>query len=346
LRAPEFAQILLIGIQKISGIGEDWLARQLPNGIELADALKKGSVRALARLISLVESNHPEAEQSLQYLYPQTGRAYVIGITGPAGSGKSSLVDQITLELRKQNISVGILATDPTSPFSGGAILGDRFRMQNVVDDPEVYIRSLGTRGNLGGLSKATSDAIHLLDAFGKDVIILETVGAGQDEVDVVKMADTCIVVMVPGLGDDIQAIKAGIMEIADIFAVNKADRDDVDRVVQDIHNMLNLKTAQKGWDPRIVKTVATKPAGIDQLLADVWSHREYMETSGKLEKHRRNRLKTEVMHHLAEEIYRHIDRRIKTEYDFDKYLNEVFEKKKDPYSLVQELMWPITKHL
>jgi LAO/AO transport system kinase len=292
-----------------------------------------------------VESNHPEAEQSLQYLYPQTGKSYVLGITGPAGSGKSSLVDQITSELRKQNISVGILATDPTSPFSGGAILGDRFRMQNVVDDPEVYIRSLGTRGNLGGLSKATSDAIHLIDAFGKDIIILETVGAGQDEVDVVKLADTCIVVMVPGLGDDIQAIKAGIMEIADIFAVNKADRDDADRVVQDIHNMLHLKMAQKGWDPRIVKTVATKPEGIDQLLAAVWSHREYMETSGKLVKLRRNRLKTEVMQHLADEIYRHIDRRIKTEYDFDKYLTEVFEKKKDPYSLVQELMWPITKH-
>ena len=321
------------------------MTRQLPNGIELGDALKKGSVRALARLISLVESNHPKAEQSLQYLYPQTGKSYVLGITGPGGSGKSSLVDQITRELRKQNISVGILATDPTSPFSGGAILGDRFRMQNVVDDPEVYIRSLGTRGNLGGLSKATSDAIHLLDAFGKDIIILETVGAGQDEVDVVKIADTCIVVMVPGLGDDIQAIKAGIMEIADIFAVNKADRDDADRVVQDIHNMLHLKMAQKEWDPRIVKTVATKPEGIDQLLAAVWSHREYMETSGKLLKHRRNRLKTEVMQHLAEEIYRHIDRRIKTEYDFDKYLNEVFEKKKDPYSLVQELMWPITKH-
>jgi LAO/AO transport system kinase len=322
------------------------MTRKKLNGFELVKALKGGSVRALARLISYVETRAPTVEHVLQYIYPDTGFAYVVGITGPAGSGKSSLVNRLALEMRKNDYGVGIIACDPTSPFSGGAILGDRLRMQHVANDTQVFIRSLGTRGHLGGLAKATGDVVHLMDAFGKDFIIIETVGAGQDEVDVVKLADTCVVVMVPGLGDEIQTIKAGIMEIGDIFVVNKADRPEADWVVQGILDMLNLKPKENEWDTPVLQTVATQGEGIEAFFQAILDHREYLEASDQLARRRRERIKLEVINNIIEEISRHVDYRISEEVDFERYVDEVSEKKKDPYSLSQEILWPITKHL
>ncbi len=243
----------------------------------LVEGVRRGDLRAAARLITQVENQQQDAIAALKALYPCTGRAYVIGITGPPGTGKSTLTDQITASLRRRQHRVGVIVVDPTSPFTGGAILADRVRMQRHALDEGVFIRSMATRGNLGGLSRATIDVIDVMDAMGKEFILVETVGAGQDEVDIVRTAHTTLVVAVPGLGDGMQAFKAGMMEIGDVFVVNKADRDGADQVVAELQTMLEQGNIDTDWHPPIVQTVATRGEGIDRLLEAILTHRSFV---------------------------------------------------------------------
>ena len=315
--------------------------------MELVDEVRKGSVRALAKLITLVENEMPGAIEAMEKIYPLTGNAYIIGITGPPGAGKSTLTDRITKELRRQNHTVGIIAIDPTSPFTGGALLGDRVRMQGVSSDEDVFIRSMATRGSLGGLSRATSDTVKLLDAYGKDYIIIETVGVGQDEVDIVRTADISILVIMPGGGDDIQAIKAGIMEIGDIFVVNKADRDGADRLVTEIKMMLGLSSVERKWTPPIMKTVATEDQGIDTLVEKIKEHREFLVKSGMLACRRKERIRCEIIKMIEYEIYRYLDSLIAENKDFfEQRLEDIVNKKEDPYLLARKTVETIAKRI
>src|SRR5574341_2501056 len=249
--------------------------------MDLAQKVLEGDVRSLVRLMTLIENGAADAIPALKTLYPHTGKAYIVGITGPPGSGKSTLTDRLTEAYRARGQTVGIVAVDPTSPFTGGAILADRLRMQRHFLDEGVFIRSMATRGHLGGLARSTNDVVDVLDAAGKAIVFIETVGVGQDEVDVVKAAHSSVVVMVPGLGDGVQAIKAGIMEIGDIFVVNKADREGADRTVQDIEMALMMNPVRGPWEPRICRTVATKGDGIPELLEAIEAHREFVLGAG-----------------------------------------------------------------
>ncbi len=261
----------------------------------LARRVVEGDHAATARAISLVEDGHPQAAELLRELGPHAGRAYVVGLTGPPGVGKSTLVDALVRLLRRRGERVGVVAVDPTSPFSGGALLGDRIRLVEHSLDPGVFIRSLATRGALGGLSEAAGDVVRVLDAMGCGVVLLETVGTGQAEVDVVRAADTVVVVAVPGLGDAVQTLKAGILEIADVFAVNKADRPDAERTVAELRAMLRLVPAG-GWEPPVVPTVAVTGQGVDDLLAAVDRHRAYQERDGLLQRRRHERARSEIV--------------------------------------------------
>ena len=315
--------------------------------MELVEEVLKGSVRALAKLITLVENEQPGAVEAMESIYAHTGNSYIIGITGPPGAGKSTLTDRITKELRRQDQTVGIIAIDPTSPFTGGALLGDRVRMQGVSNDEEVFIRSMATRGSLGGLSRATSDTVKILDAYGKDYIIIETVGVGQDEVDIVRTADVSILVVMPGGGDDIQAIKAGIMEIGDIFVVNKADRDGADRLVTEIKMMLELGSTSRDWVPPIIKTVATEDQGVDTLIQKIIEHRGFLNESGKLGLRRKERIRTEITKMVEHEIFRYLDGlTTKNKEIFDQHLEEIADKKRDPYLLGKQAMQIIAKQI
>ena len=315
--------------------------------MELVDEVRKGSVRALAKLITFVENEMPGGVEAMEKIYPLTGNAYIIGITGPPGAGKSTLTDRITKELRRQNCTVGIIAIDPTSPFTGGALLGDRVRMQGVSSDDNVFIRSMATRGSLGGLSRATSDTVKILDAYGKDYIIIETVGVGQDEVDIVRTADVSILVVMPGGGDDIQAIKAGIMEIGDIFVVNKADRDGADRLVTEIKMMLGLGSVEREWTPPIIKTVATEDQGIGALVEKINEHREFLIKSGMLACRRKERIRCEIIKMIEHEIYRYLDSLIGENKDFfEQRLEDIVNKKEDPYLLAKKTVETIAKRI
>src|SRR5882757_4663791 len=241
-----------------------------------------GEVRALSRAITAIENHQAEAEELLRLLFPRTGKAYLTGVTGAPGTGKSTLVDRLATHYRAKQEQVGVIAVDPTSPYSGGAILGDRIRMQGHAGDAGMFIRSMATRGFLGGLARATAEVALLLDAAGKDQVLIETVGVGQDEIDIVRLADCVVVVMVPGLGDDIQNMKAGLMEVADIFVLNKSEREGSDRLEQELHSMLSLVMPRDGWHPPVVRTVATENKGIDTFAATIAKFRAHFESSGE----------------------------------------------------------------
>jgi LAO/AO transport system kinase len=312
---------------------------------DLVSEALSGSVRALAKLITMVENEMPGSTELLQQLYPKTGHAYIIGITGPPGSGKSTLTDKITKELRKKEYTVGIVAVDPSSPFSGGALLGDRLRMQDIAGDEGVFVRSMATRGTLGGLSRATADTIKILDAFGKDFILIETVGVGQDEVDIVKTADTTLLISVPGLGDEIQALKAGIMEIGDIFVVNKADREGADRLVMELSLMLDLNPLASPWRPPIIKTIATTGEGIPELTEKILEHRQFLE-KGKGLLHKRNeRARGEIINLIEQEIAKYIHKMLKYDLSFDQVIEQVVAREKDPYSYARKVTEPFAKY-
>jgi len=262
---------------------------------DLANRLLKGDRWALTRVLTHVENRYAEGRDELRDLYSHSGRAHIVGITGPTGSGKSTLTGALAREYRKRGSTVGIVAVDPTSPFSHGAILGDRIRMQDLTADPGVFIRSMATRGAMGGLAAATSDVVTVLDAAGKDVVLVETVGAGQDEIDIADTAHTTVVINIPGAGDDMQAIKAGILEIADILVVNKADHPAAESVFKQLHIFTDLQR-QEGWDVPILKTVAHKEQGITELFDAVQKHREYLSESGRLEEMRRHRARRQLL--------------------------------------------------
>jgi len=287
--------------------------------------------------MSVIENDGREGQKVVAKLYPHTGRAHVVGVTGPPGSGKSTLVEKLIEELRKAGKGVGVVAVDPTSPFSGGAFLGDRVRMQGHSTDEGVFIRSMATRNCAGALARATRDVVRVLDASGKDVVIVETVGAGQSEVDVVGVAETVVVVLAPGLGDEIQAIKAGIMEIGDVFVVNKADREGVDRAVSDIEAMLNMNPEGK-WRPPVLKTTAITGEGVRALFGKIVEHRDYLK-SGALKRRRRRMVEGELLEAVRERAVESIVESLRAKGGLEKVVEEILARKTDPYSAAERLL-------
>ena len=306
---------------------------------ELVRRIRAGEVRALSRAISTVEDRTKESTELLKALFPYSGNALLLGLTGSPGAGKSTLVDQVAREYRKQGKTIGVVAVDPTSPFSGGAILGDRIRMQSHHADTGIYIRSMATRGSLGGLASTTADVATVLDASGRDIVMIETVGVGQDEVDIVRLADVTIVVLVPGMGDDVQTIKAGIMEIADIFVINKSDREGAERVEREIRAMQSLAMRHDDWTPPIVKTVASEGTGITELLAAIEKYREYLEQSGRAQARRISNWRGRIAAMLRDALFQRVLSYYLSEGEANRYAAEVAEHKRDPYSLVEKIV-------
>lgn len=320
------------------------MPRNLKRETSPAEKIINGDVRAAARLIRRIDDGDREVFSILTALYPYSGKSHVIGFTGAPGVGKSTLVDRIVTKFRQNDRTVGILAVDPTSPFTGGAILGDRVRMQNHSVDEGVFIRSMATRGSFGGLTRSTADAIIVLEAMGKDVIVVETVGVGQDEVDIVHNADTTVVVTVPGMGDDIQAIKAGLMEIGDLFVVNKADREGAARITRELQFMLDMSTHRfesAGWIPQIIETVAVKDDGIEQLYQAIADHRRHLEGGGgeHLRKVRKDRATNQLLDLLKEHLTERALVKLGGVEALDGVIEEIVEKEKDPYRVCFDLV-------
>jgi len=306
---------------------------------DLINRLLKGEPRAVARAISKVEDGSSDAPDLMKAVFPRTGNALVVGITGSPGAGKSSLVDKLALFYKEKGEKIGIVAVDPSSPFSGGAILGDRIRMQTLGLDENVFIRSMATRGNLGGLSRTTVDAVSILDAAGFDKVIVETVGVGQDEVEIVKTADVSVVVLVPGMGDDIQAIKAGIMEIGDVFVINKADREGVIRTEKELEALLSLAHRQDMWHPPIVKTVATESKGIEDLSEAIKAYSEFVREGGRGNERRVAVARWRLLELTRERLLAQLLDRNGTGDEIERLAREIASKKSDPYSAVEELI-------
>jgi len=302
------------------------------------ERVRAGEVRALARAISAIENNSADSTSLLRELFPHSGRAQVIGLTGSPGSGKSTLVDQLAREYRKQNKTVGIVAVDPTSPYTGGAILGDRIRMQAHHADPGIFIRSMATRGALGGLARATADVATVLDASGKDIVLIETVGVGQDEIDIVRLADVTIVILVPGMGDDVQTIKAGIMEIADVFVINKSDHEGAERVEREIRMMQTLAVRSDQWTPPIVKTVATEGTGLPELVKAITDYQAYLTKNDLAMKHKVQNWRERLIEMLRDALVARTRERL-TDEQVTHYAQEIAEHKRDPYTLVEEIV-------
>jgi len=304
-----------------------------------AQQIRTGEVRAVSRAITAIENHAPDSEALLKILFPHTGAAYLSGITGAPGTGKSTLVDRLAAHYRKAQQKVGVIAVDPTSPYSGGAILGDRIRMQSHAGDNGIFIRSMATRGFLGGLSRAAAEVALVLDAAGKKQILIETVGVGQDEIDIVRLADCVVVVLVPGLGDDIQSMKAGLMEIADIFVLNKADREGADRLEEQLHAMLSLVMPRDGWHPPVIRTVATENSGVDALAAAIEKFRIHFESSGQREKKHQEHWKNRLLGLLESRLLEQVLHGAEGEKRLDRMAAEVAQRKKDPFTAVNELL-------
>jgi len=305
----------------------------------LADRVVAGNAISVARAISKVEDGAADASELMKQIFPRTGRALVIGITGSPGAGKSSLVDKLAALYRRRNERVGIIAVDPSSPFTGGAILGDRIRMQALSLDKDVFIRSMATRGNLGGLARATVDAVAILDAAGYDKVIVETVGVGQDEVEIVKTADVCVVVLVPGMGDDVQTMKAGIMEIGDVLVINKADREGVLRTEKELEALLSIGHRDDGWPPPIVKTVATESKGLEELAAAIESSREFQKKTPASSERRQAIARWRILELLRERLVAQTLSTAAASEKLDRLAAEVASKQRDPYSAVDEML-------
>jgi len=325
---------------------------------DLVEELLAGKHRALARIITKIENRQPGYREIVSRLHEHTGGADVVGITGSPGSGKSTLVDKLAARYRERGLTVGVIAIDPSSPFTGGAVLGDRIRMGSNVGDMDVFFRSMSARGSLGGLSTATADAITALDAFGKDRILVETVGAGQNEIDIVRTADTVVVLVPPGSGDDVQMLKAGILEIGDLFVVNKADLDGAGRTVRELRKMLQYRDDRNDefdsgeasggegtvetWRPPILETIANRAEGVEELIDELDAHSEYLDRSGRRESNARTRYAEAIRRLVREDVHALLAEEIERRGGLDRYVEQVRERETDPYTVADELLEPL----